>query len=448
VAGQDEFVDLARPAPLSHLICQWAMGVFGQWKRTAYSAPQYVSGQWDNHSMRRFLLCLAIVIGSVALGNTEAIAAGNNWKLGDPKQDLVIEFSSKNPTGICGATKNEFRINYTNLDKQVKSASWNYNTDRHCLINMILPKTIISKTTSTNFDKFVKNAYFEVLVGQEWIKDSQYGHFGGASCQITYCSFWFENNELHIPVYAERGDYTYPTLNNNELRNELCSNKYGPLPYISESILQLRAVAILKSSPSKKLYSKPFAVSYGNHPQDWLQTCPNGTSTSGSATPSTPQGKRACTGIEAYNLNIIKYNILLALRFASTGYQAEVATLRSQGILIEDSCDIDSFDPVKMKQKSIQCTIQTKSLLLEVQGKFNILNDQYIENLKSQKELVDRINFAGSSGKTQDKTKYQLQYEKVLKDVQWIYSMRDNTISTFKALDSTCANSGITEPKI
>jgi len=389
------------------------------------------------------------VFGFVAHGNAEAIAADNSWKLGNSKQDLVIEYSSKNSNEICGATKNEFRINYIYLDKQVKSTKWTRD-DRLCLLNMVLPNSITSKTTSVNFSKYVKNAYFEVLVGQDWIKDSQYGHFGGSSCQPTYCSYWaFEQNYLTIPVYAEEGlTSNYPTLNSRELRNPICSNSQGPLPYIEESILQMRAVAILKSSPSEKLYSKPFAVSYGNHPQDWLQTCPNGTSTSGSATPSTPQGKRACTGIEAYNLNIIKYNILLALRFASTGYQAEVATLRSQGILIEDSCDIDSFDPVKMKQKSIQCTIQTKSLLLEVQGKFNILNDQYIENLKSQKELVDRINFAGSSGKTQDKTKYQLQYEKVLKDVQWIYSMRDNTISTFKALDSTCANSGITEPKI
>jgi hypothetical protein len=199
---------------------------------------------------------------------------------------------------------------------------------------------------------------------------------------------------------------------------------------------------------AKKLYSKPFTVSYGNHPQEWLQKCPNDTSSSGSNTPSAPQGKRACTGIEAYNLNIIKYSILLEWRFAKAGYQTKVAKLRSQGILIEDSCDIASFDPVKMKQKSNQCTIETKSLLLEVQSKFNILNDQYIENLKSQKELIDRINFAGSSGKTQDKTKYLLQYDKMLKDVQWIYSMRDNTIATFKALDSTCANSGITEPKI
>ena len=53
MAGQDEFVDLARPAPLSHLICQWAMGVFGQWRSVPISGPQFVSGLWDNKDMRR-----------------------------------------------------------------------------------------------------------------------------------------------------------------------------------------------------------------------------------------------------------------------------------------------------------------------------------------------------------------------------------------------------------
>lgn len=399
--------------------------------------------------MKRLLLSLAIVVGSVALGNAEAIATGNNWKLGNPTQDLVIEYSSKNPNGICGVTKNEFRIDYTNLDKLVKSTKWTQD-DRICLLNIVLPKTITSKTTSANFSKYVNIAYFEVLVGQDWIKDSQYGHFGGSSCHPTYCSFWaFEQNYLTIPVYAEKGLYSnYPTLNSRELRNPICSNSQGPLPYIEESTLQMRVVAELKSAPSKKMYSKQFAIQYTNHPQAWLQTCLNVTPLSGSTTPSTPQGKRACTGLEAYKLNIIKYNILYELRFASAGYQAEVAKLRSQGSLIQDSCDIDSFDPVKMKQKSTQCSAQTKALLLEVQSKFNILNSQHSDNLKSQKILIDKANFAGSSGKTNDQIKYQLQLEKLIQDFQWISSMRDNTIATFRALDSTCVNAGISEPRI
>ena len=101
-----------------------------------------------------------------------------------------------------------------------------------------------------------------------------------------------------------------------------------------------------------------------------------------------------------------------------------------------------------MKQKSTQCTIETKSLLLEVQCKFNILNGEFSKNLKSQKVSIDKANFAGSSGKTKDQLKYQLQYEKLIRDLDWISSMRDNTIATFKALDSTCVNSGITEPKV
>jgi hypothetical protein len=399
--------------------------------------------------MKRFPLYLATVIGFVALGNVEAIAVGNSWKLGNSKQDLVIEYSSKNSNEICGATKNEFRINYTNLDKQVKSTKWTQD-DRLCLLNMVLPNSITSKTTSANFSKYVKNAYFEVLVGQDWIKDSKYGNFGGPSCHPTYCSYWaFEQNYLTIPVYAEKGlTGNYPTLNSRELRNPICSNSQGPLPYIKESTLQMRAVAELKSAPSKKLYSKQFAIQYTNHPQDWLQTCQKGTTFSGTTTENAPSDKRACTGIEAYNLNIIKYNILLELRFARAGYQDKVAELRSRGILIEDSCDIDYFDPVKMKQKSTQCTIETKSLLLEVQSKFNILNGEFSKNLKSQKDSIDKANFAGSSGKTKDQLKYQLQYEKLIRDLQWISSMRDNTIATFKALDSTCVNSGITEPKI
>ena len=108
--------------------------------------------------MKRFPLFLAIVIAFVALGNAEAIAAGNSWKLGNSKQDLVIEYSSKNSNEICGATKNEFRINYTNLDKQVKSTKWTRD-DRLCLLNMVLPNSITSKTTSANFSKYVKNAY-------------------------------------------------------------------------------------------------------------------------------------------------------------------------------------------------------------------------------------------------------------------------------------------------
>ena len=364
---------------------------------------------------------LAIIIGFVPVGNAEAIATGNSWKLGNITKELVVGPSQENDKQACGSTSGVFTINISYVENNRVN---NGGEILECWLDMQLPKTIVSKSTRLNFEKYVKKAYLEVSVNNAWIPMESSGLFDRDWIR-------WEWNGLNITTFGPPDSV-----------NRLCSN------YKEKSTYQTRAVVILKKQ-AKKLYSKPFTVSYGNHPQEWLQTCPKGTSsTSGSATPSVPQGKRECTGIEAYNLNTIKYRILLELRFASTGYQAEVAKLRSQGILIEDSCDIDSFDPVKMKQKSIQCTIQTKSLLLEVQSTFNILNDQYIQNLKSQKELVDKINFAGSSGKSQDKTRYQLQYDKVLQDVQWIYSMRENTIATFKALDSTCANSGITEPKI
>jgi hypothetical protein len=62
VAGQDESVDLARPAPLSPHICHWAMGVFGQWRGVPISGPQFVSGRWDNNEMKSVAKFISMVL--------------------------------------------------------------------------------------------------------------------------------------------------------------------------------------------------------------------------------------------------------------------------------------------------------------------------------------------------------------------------------------------------
>ena len=372
--------------------------------------------------MKRLLLSLAIVIGSVALGDPEAIAIGNSWKLGNVAKELLIETNQENDKQACGSNSGVFTIDITYIDNDSKN---NGNAMLDCWLDMQLPKTIVSKTTPINFEKYVKKAYFEISVNKTWLPIESSGFFDKTQTPTSW-----EFNSLRINYYGPPDSV-----------KGSCTN------YKEKSTYQTRAVVILKKQ-AKKLYSKPFTVSYVNQPQAWLQTCQNGTTLSGTTTENAPSDKRACTGIEAYNLNIIKYNILLELRFASAGYQAEVAKLKTQGILIEDSCDIDSFDPVKMKQKSNECTIETKFLLVEVQSKFNLVNDQFTENLEAQKVSIDKANFAGSSGKPNNQIKYQLQYEKLVRDLQWISSMRDNTIATFKALDSTCANSGISEPKI
>ena len=373
--------------------------------------------------MKKLLFSIAIVMSALAHGNADAIATGNNWKLGNISKELVIVTSQENNKHACGSAYGVFSIDITYIDDDSKN---NGNAMLDCWLDIQLPTTIVSKTTALNFEKYVKKASFEILVNKSWVPMESSGLFD----KSTYAHSWEGGNSLRINYFGPQDSV-----------NANCIN------YKEKSTFQTRVVVILKQQ-AKKLYSKQFIVSYINHPQAWLQKCLIDAASNGSTTPSAPQGKRTCTGIEAYNLNIIKYNIFLELRFAKAGYQAEVAKLRSQGSLIENSCDFNSFDPVKMKQKSTQCSDETKILLLEVQNKFNILNEQYAENLKSQKLLIDKINFAGSSGKKNDQQIYQKQYEKLVSDVQWISSMRDNTIATFKALDSTCVNSGVSEPRI
>jgi len=253
VAGQDEFVDLARPAPLSHLICQWAMGVFGQWRSVPISAPQFVSGRWDNKSMRRFLLCLAIVIGSVALGNTEAIAAGNNWMLGNPKQDLVIEYFSDNSLKQCGITKNKFTIDYSVYDKDYNAGSWN-----NCFLNVYLPKTIVYKTTDDNFSQFVSDIYYEVQIKNSWRKDVNLIYNPDTEETPPYL-----NVAQRIPMYAPK----------NTEKVDCQIKSLGGMNYIAKSTTNMRVAIVLNNKSSTVLYSKPFTVSYVNHPEAWLKAC-------------------------------------------------------------------------------------------------------------------------------------------------------------------------------
>ena len=65
-------------------------------RRNEFSKPQYVSWMWDDHPMRRFLLCLAIIFGAVALGNTEAIAAPLNINFSSFKNYLISSSQYRN----------------------------------------------------------------------------------------------------------------------------------------------------------------------------------------------------------------------------------------------------------------------------------------------------------------------------------------------------------------
>jgi hypothetical protein len=70
VAGQDESVDLARPAPLCPLGCQWQVTFFGYWGSLTLPAPLDVSGGWDNYFMDKVAKSLLIRPHFVAFGLT------------------------------------------------------------------------------------------------------------------------------------------------------------------------------------------------------------------------------------------------------------------------------------------------------------------------------------------------------------------------------------------
>ena len=374
-------------------------------------------------------------------------ATSNTWKLGNNSKDLAIEFDSKNSSSICGSDKNQFRINYTNLDLLVKNSKWN-NTKQLCKLNLILPKNLTSKTTASNFSKFVKSAYFEILVKGNWVKESDTKIFGGGECSEFYCSYWSDLNYMSIPIFAFSTNQEYPTLKRSELRNPLCSNRYGPLPYILESSYRFRVVVLTNGTSPQKLYSKQFEVNYGNHPDNWIQNCQANESFSSESSERANSNKTVCSGVEVYKWNILQYQVLYELRYKSKGYQSVIAALKTQAGLIQDSCSVDLFDSVKYKNNSIECNTQEKNLLVEIVPKVNLLGDQLIENAVSQKSLISKINFAESTGKTSEATKFRLQYEKLISDAQWINPMQKALISAFRALDSSCARSGVVEPRI
>ena len=197
--------------------------------------------------MKRLLFSLAIVIGSVALGNAEVIAADNSWKLGNVAKELVIETNQENNKQACGSTSGVFTIDITYIENDSKN---NGNAVLDCWLDMQLPKAIVSKTTAINFEKYVKKAYFEILVNKTWLPIESSGFFDKTQTPTSW-----EFNSLRINYYGPP-----------ELVKGNCTN------YKEKSTYQTRAVVILNKQ-AKKLYSKPFTVSYGNHPQEWLRTC-------------------------------------------------------------------------------------------------------------------------------------------------------------------------------
>ena len=62
MAGQDESVDLARPAPLCLLFVSGRWDYFNNGGGLTFPAPQFVSGGWDNCLMKRFSALLAVLL--------------------------------------------------------------------------------------------------------------------------------------------------------------------------------------------------------------------------------------------------------------------------------------------------------------------------------------------------------------------------------------------------
>ena len=62
MAGQDESVDLARPAPLCLIFVSGRWDYFNNGGSLPYPAPQLVSVRWDNSNMKRFSATLVLLM--------------------------------------------------------------------------------------------------------------------------------------------------------------------------------------------------------------------------------------------------------------------------------------------------------------------------------------------------------------------------------------------------
>lgn len=206
-----------------------------------------------NKKLISFLSILALSLSFISIPAN----AADYWKIGDIKKELVIEYSHDNSIEQCGLTNNKFTINYTSFDRDVKKGAFNY-----CFLNIYLPITIVSKTTDINFSQFVSNLYYEVLVNKKWEKTNYLNYFP----QSEVSGFLEESIAQRIPILAPENSV-----------NSSCEEKgLGKLSYIAKSTINLRVAVMPRDKSLKVLYSKPFTVSYENHPQEWLKTCPIG----------------------------------------------------------------------------------------------------------------------------------------------------------------------------
>jgi len=91
VAGQDESVDLARPAPhcLKSVSGRW--DYFNNGGSLTFLAPQFVSGGWDNRSMKTKLASAMVVIGLLASSVAPASAIFGLSKCEKVKKKILSE---------------------------------------------------------------------------------------------------------------------------------------------------------------------------------------------------------------------------------------------------------------------------------------------------------------------------------------------------------------------
>ena len=87
MAGQDESVDLARPAPLCLLFVSGGWDYFNNGGSLTFSAPQFVSGWWDNKNMRTKLASGIVILG--LFGSSMASTAPASAVLGLSKCEKV-----------------------------------------------------------------------------------------------------------------------------------------------------------------------------------------------------------------------------------------------------------------------------------------------------------------------------------------------------------------------
>ena len=171
MAGQDESVDLARPAPLCLLGCQWQVTLFKQWGRSNFRGPQFVSGGWDNRGMRLKLASAIVVIGLFASSVAPANAIFGFSKCEKVKKQILSE--------------EKISIILYNLAKKYRDSAIKDNSATWGDYSAVLSQEILGRQSDIKvFNMMIKNSScFSAEINaniriykqgsQEWIKSSQ-----------------------------------------------------------------------------------------------------------------------------------------------------------------------------------------------------------------------------------------------------------------------------------